>query len=67
MFTDDGTGVQDDLLMRRAMEYATGARPWRSTLAQHCEIDALAAGGCMHEGEWSAGSACPASRPRPRS
>ena len=24
LFTDDGNGVQDDRLMRRAMEYATG-------------------------------------------
>ncbi len=53
MFTDDGNGVQDDLLMRRAMEYATGLSV-AVTLAQHCEVDALAAGGCMHEGEWSA-------------
>ncbi len=52
LFTDDGNGVQDDRLMRRAMEYATGLSV-RVTLAQHCEIDELAAGGCMHEGEWS--------------
>ncbi|MCC5953055.1 MAG: dihydroorotase [Acidimicrobiia bacterium] len=51
MFTDDGTGVQDDRLMRRAFEYARGLGV---TLAQHCEVDALAAGGHMHEGEWSA-------------
>ena len=50
IFTDDGSGVQDDLLMRRAMEYASGLGV---TLAQHCEIDRLAAGGHMHEGEWS--------------
>ncbi|HVN50518.1 MAG TPA: dihydroorotase [Acidimicrobiales bacterium] len=55
LFTDDGSGVQDDLLMRRAMEYATGvASTVPVVLAQHCEIDRLAAGGCMHEGEWSA-------------
>jgi dihydroorotase len=57
IFTDDGAGVQDDLLMRRAMEYSVGvsARIGRPiVLAQHCEIDRLAAGGCMHEGEWSA-------------
>jgi len=52
LFTDDGTGVQDSGLMRRAMEYATGlASP--VVLAQHCEDDALAGGGHMHEGEWS--------------
>jgi dihydroorotase len=47
IFTDDGTGVQDDLLMRRAMEYATGLGV---TLAQHCEVTALSQGTCMHEG-----------------
>ena len=51
LFTDDGAGVQDNRLMRRAMEYATGLGV---TLAQHCEDDALCGGGHMHEGEWSA-------------
>jgi dihydroorotase len=37
-------------VMRRAMEYASDLG---ATLAQHCEVDALAAGGHMHEGEWS--------------
>ncbi len=50
LFTDDGTGVQDARLMRRALEYASALGV---TLAQHCEDDALAAGGHMHEGEWS--------------
>jgi dihydroorotase len=50
-FTDDGTGVQDGRLMRRALEYA---RDLGVTLAQHCEDEALAAGGAMHEGAWSA-------------
>jgi dihydroorotase len=50
LFTDDGAGVQDPGLMRRAMEYAADLGV---TLAQHCEVDALAAGGHMHEGEWS--------------
>ncbi len=49
-FTDDGTGVQDNRLMRRAMEYASGLGV---TLAQHCEDAALCGGGHMHEGEWS--------------
>ena len=52
IFTDDGSGVQDDRLMRRAMEYATGLSAG-AILAQHCEIESLAAGGHMHEGEWS--------------
>jgi len=51
LFTDDGAGVQDPGVMRRAMEYASDLGV---TLAQHCEVDALAAGGAMHEGEWSA-------------
>ena len=55
LFTDDGAGVQDGALMRRALDYARGLGV---TLAQHCEDEHLAAGGAMHEGEWS-------SRPRP--
>jgi len=51
LFTDDGAGVQDGRLMRRAMEYASALPGIR--LAQHCEDAALAAGGHMHEGEWS--------------
>ncbi|HEY3142227.1 MAG TPA: dihydroorotase [Acidimicrobiales bacterium] len=50
-FTDDGNGVQDVRLMRRAMEYANGLG---LTLAQHCEDEALSAGGHMNEGEVSA-------------
>ncbi|MGH9305093.1 MAG: dihydroorotase [Acidimicrobiales bacterium] len=50
IFTDDGSGVQDAGVMRRALEYAgeLGA-----VLAEHCEEEALAAGGHMHEGPWS--------------
>jgi dihydroorotase len=47
VFTDDGTGVQDPLLMRRAMEYARGLDV---VLAQHCEVAALTRGAVMHEG-----------------
>jgi len=50
MFTDDGRGVQDARLMRRALEYASALGV---VLAQHCEDEALASGGHMHEGEWS--------------
>ncbi len=50
LFTDDGSGVQDNRLMRRALEYASGLDV---TLAQHCEDESLAAGGHMNEGEWS--------------
>jgi dihydroorotase len=47
LFTDDGNGVQDPLLMRRALEYAKGLG---ITLAQHCEVAALTKGAVMHEG-----------------
>lgn len=47
VFTDDGRGVQDDRLMRRALEYAAGLG---ATLAQHCETEALSDGGHMNEG-----------------
>lgn len=47
LFTDDGNGVQDPLLMRRAMEYARGLGV---TLAQHCEVSRLTQGAVMHEG-----------------
>jgi dihydroorotase len=50
IFTDDGRGVQDGRLMRRALEYAAGLDV---VLAQHCEDEAVAAGGHMHEGAWS--------------
>jgi dihydroorotase len=50
LFTDDGTGVQDARLMRRALEYSLALGV---TLGQHCEDAALAAGGQMHEGMWS--------------
>jgi dihydroorotase len=50
IFTDDGSGVQDSRLMRRALEYSSSLGV---TLAQHCEDNGLAAGGHMHEGEWS--------------
>ena len=47
LFTDDGNGVQDPLLMRRAMEYSLGLG---IVLAQHCEVSRLTAGAVMHEG-----------------
>jgi len=50
LFTDDGGGVQDARLMRRALEYASALGV---TLAEHCEDAVLSAGGHMHEGEWS--------------
>jgi dihydroorotase len=46
IFTDDGSGVQDPAIMRRAMEYS---RELGITLAQHCEVSALTAGAVMNE------------------
>jgi dihydroorotase len=48
--TDDGRPVPSPGLMRRAMEYARG---FDLTVMDHCEDRSLAAGGVMHEGEWS--------------
>ena len=47
LFTDDGNGVQDAALMRRALEYA---KPLGIVLAQHCEVSSLTKGAVMHEG-----------------
>jgi dihydroorotase len=59
-FTDDGNGVQDARLMRRALEYAGGLGV---TLAQHCEDEVLAAGGAMNEGAWSSRLGIPGQPP----
>jgi dihydroorotase len=50
LFTDDGVGVQDPSVMRRALTYA---KPLGVRLAQHCEDERLAAGGTMNEGALS--------------
>lgn len=50
LVTDDGRGVQDGALLRRALEYA---RPLGLVIAEHCEDEALAQGGLVHEGAWS--------------
>ena len=50
IFTDDGLGVQNSLVMRRALTYA---KPLGVRLAQHCEDESLAAGGSMNEGALS--------------
>lgn len=48
--TDCGAGIQDPLLMRRALEYA---KPFDITVAQPADCVALSTGAEMHEGEWS--------------
>ncbi len=57
LFTDDGSGVQDARLMRRALAYSSTLGV---TLAQHCEDNCLSAGGHMHEGAVSARLGIPA-------
>ncbi|MGH7882590.1 MAG: dihydroorotase [Candidatus Dormibacteraceae bacterium] len=47
MFTDDGSCVQSNRLMRRALEYSL---PLDVTIGSHCEDYSLSAGGHMHEG-----------------
>ncbi len=48
--TDDGHSVPGAGMMRRAMEYARG---FDLPVMDHCEERTLAAGGVMHEGQWS--------------
>jgi len=50
IFTDDGTGVQDAGVMRRALEYASALGV---VVADHCEEASLAGKGCMNEGDLS--------------
>ncbi len=50
MFTDDGKGVQDSRILRRAMEYIKG---FDAICAEHCDDAALSEGGQMHEGYYS--------------
>jgi dihydroorotase len=49
-FSDDGTGVEDDGVMRSAFERASDLD---ALLIQHCEYKAISAGGVMHLGEVS--------------
>jgi len=45
--SDDGRGIQNNQVMRRAME---AARLYDLPIIDHCEDKDLAAGGCMNEG-----------------
>ncbi len=51
MFSDDGKCVDDPLLMRRALEYATGLDV---LIAQHAEEPRLTVGALAHEGATAA-------------
>ena len=48
--TDDGRCIQNNALMRHVMEYA---KSFGLPILDHCEEKDLAAGGVMHEGQWS--------------
>lgn len=49
-FSDDGTGVQDEEVMRAAMK---GIAPTGKILAAHCEVEALLNRGYIHDGEYA--------------
>ncbi len=50
-FSDDGRGVQDDAMMRRAM---TEAKRLGKIVAAHCEVNDLLHGGYIHDGAYAA-------------
>lgn len=50
LFTDDGHGVQNALVARKAMEYLNA---FDGVYAEHCEEAALASNGVMNEGSTS--------------
>jgi len=50
IFTDDGAGVQDAALMRRALEYGSALG---AVIADHCEEASLVGQGVINEGEVS--------------
>lgn len=60
-FSDDGDGVEDDDVMRRAFERA---RDLHAVLIQHCEYRAISNGGVMHLGEVSRRLGLPGLDPR---
>ena len=49
-FSDDGSGVQSEEMMRRAMEEAARLDV---IIAAHCEVNDLLKGGYIHEGKYS--------------
>lgn len=49
-FSDDGSGVQDENVMREAMR---GIAPTGKILAAHCEVNDLLKGGYLHDGEYA--------------
>lgn len=49
-FSDDGSGVQDNEVMRRAMQ---GIAETGKVLAAHCEVNSLLRGGYIHDGDYA--------------
>lgn len=49
-FSDDGTGVQTEELMRQAM---TECAKLGKIISAHCEVNALLKGGYIHDGEYA--------------
>ena len=49
-FSDDGRGVQDDSMMREAMQRA---KKLGKMIVAHCEVNELLRGGYIHDGEYS--------------
>ena len=49
-FSDDGRGVQDDGMMREAMQTA---KALNKLIAAHCEVNALLHGGYIHDGAYA--------------
>ena len=49
-FSDDGSGVQSEEVMRRAME---GIAKTGKILSAHCEVESLLNGGYIHDGEYA--------------
>ncbi len=49
-FSDDGKGVQNDEMMKKAIaEIVRLGKP----ISAHCEVESLLSGGSVHEGEWA--------------
>ena len=49
-FSDDGKGVQDEGMMRAAMERA---KALGKMIVAHCEDESLLFGGCIHDGDYA--------------
>ena len=49
-FSDDGRGVQDDSMMREAMQRA---KALGKLIVAHCEVNDLLRGGYIHDGEYA--------------